>query len=280
MTFSHGAGVDCPGPRTATYSRPSSAKPPSPLKNSSSGRGTTASGTVGLEPVGAGGGADPLRALQADDLVGEAAPTAEEDRPGGRLEERPVLGGELVAAQDGHPAAARMTVADQDGLARPDERLERTLEILGVRRAMFVEDDQVDVEELQPPVLVRAQELADDVEVLRLVDPDQHDRQVARDAVSPQAWCSPFVASQQARRRSERRVRVEDPVGQALEEMGLVRLDPQVMELDLRLRPGEGHRPLEGGRLPVLVGQVQDVVARLGDHGREDRRGRSRRGRA
>ena len=61
--------------------------------------------------------------------------------------------------------------------------------------------------------------------------------------------------------RPQRRVRVEDPVGQALEEVGLVGLDAQVMELDLGLRPGQGRRPFEGGRLAVLVGQVQDLLA-------------------
>ena len=55
--------------------------------------------------------------------------------------------------------------------------------------------------------------------------------------------------------------------------MGLVRLDPEVMELDLGLRPGEGRGPLEGGRLAVLVGQVEDLVARLRDDGGEDRVG-------
>ena len=43
MTLSQGAGVACPGPRMVTYSRPPSTKPPSPLKNSSSGRGATGS---------------------------------------------------------------------------------------------------------------------------------------------------------------------------------------------------------------------------------------------
>ena len=37
MTLIHGAGVDWPGPRIVTYSAPSRAKPPSPLKNSRSG---------------------------------------------------------------------------------------------------------------------------------------------------------------------------------------------------------------------------------------------------
>src|SRR4249920_4151966 len=54
ITFSHGAGVDWPGPRVVTYSRPPSAKPPSPLKNSSSGRGSATS-FVGGFGRGAGG---------------------------------------------------------------------------------------------------------------------------------------------------------------------------------------------------------------------------------
>ena len=37
-TLIQGAGVHCPSPRTVTYSRPSSTKPPRPLKNSNSGR--------------------------------------------------------------------------------------------------------------------------------------------------------------------------------------------------------------------------------------------------
>jgi len=55
--------------------------------------------------------------------------------------------------------------------------------------------------------------------------------------------------------------------------VGLVGFDPQVMELDLGLRPGQGRRPFEGGRLTVLIGQVQDLLARLGDDRGEDRVG-------
>ncbi len=37
MTLIQGAGVDWPGPRIVTYSRPPAANPPSPLKNSRPG---------------------------------------------------------------------------------------------------------------------------------------------------------------------------------------------------------------------------------------------------
>ena len=60
--------------------------------------------------------------------------------------------------------------------------------------------------------------------------------------------------------------------------MRLVGLDAEVVELDLGLRPGQGRGPLERGRLAVLVGQVEDLLARLGDDRREDRvGGRARR---
>ncbi len=49
---------------------------------------------------------DPLGPLETDDLVGEAAAAAQQDGPGRCLEERPVVVGELVAAEDVHPAVA------------------------------------------------------------------------------------------------------------------------------------------------------------------------------
>ena len=76
--------------------------------------------------------------------------------------------------------------------------LERVLEVLGVGGAVLVDDHEVDVEQLQAPVLVGAQQLADDVEVLDLVDPDEDDRQVAGDAVGPQAGRAPLVAGRAA----------------------------------------------------------------------------------
>ncbi len=84
------------------------------------------------------------------------------------------------------------------------------------------------------------------------------------------------LLDQQARRRAQRRVRVEDPVGQPLEEVGLVGLDAEVMELHLGLRPGEDRRPLERRRLAVLVGQIEDLFASTRRRPWRRSRGRSR----
>src|SRR5437667_4198224 len=54
ITLIHGDGVHRPSPRTVTYSRPSAAKPPRPLKNSRSGRAMATSdvGFVGARRRG------------------------------------------------------------------------------------------------------------------------------------------------------------------------------------------------------------------------------------
>ena len=78
---------------------------------------------------------------------------------------------------------------------------------------------------------------------------------------SPEPGRPALVPCQELGRRPQRRIRVEDPVREALEQVRLVGLDPEVVQLDLGLRPGEGRGALEGGRLAVLVGQVEDLLA-------------------
>src|ERR1700678_2517886 len=57
ITLTHGSGVRAPSPRTVTYSRPSCAKPPSPLKNlrDSCGRPTSFCCGGGATPGPRGG---------------------------------------------------------------------------------------------------------------------------------------------------------------------------------------------------------------------------------
>ena len=79
--------------------------------------------------------------------------------------------------------------------------------------------------------------------------------------MGPETRRAPLVAGEEAGGRTHRRVRVEDPVGEALEEMGLVGLDAKVVQLDLGLGPRECRRPLERGGIAVLVGEVQDACS-------------------
>ena len=94
-------------------------------------------------------------------------------------------------------------------------------------------------------------------DVLGLVDLHQHDRQVARDPVRPQRVGAARVAREHVRRRPQRPVRVEDAAGQALEEMRLVGRDAEVVQLHLRLRPGQRGRAVERRRIAVLLREVE-----------------------
>jgi hypothetical protein len=123
--------------------------------------------------------------FEAHHLVGQAAPAAQQDRPGDGLQESPVLVRQPVAAKDVDTTVGHVPLVGEGGLARPYQRLEGLLEVLRIRGAVLVDDHEVDVEQLQPPVLVGPQELAHDVDVGFLVDPDEDDRQVPRDAVDP-----------------------------------------------------------------------------------------------
>ena len=140
-----------------------------------------------------------LGSLEPDDLVGQAAATAQQDGPRGGLEQRAVRGRELVATQDVDPATALARLLERAGLARPDDRLEEVLEAVRIRRPVLVDDHEIHVQQLQPPVLVRPEQLPDDVDVIGLVDPDEHDREVAGDAVRPQPGDAAVVLGEQAR---------------------------------------------------------------------------------
>ena len=55
--------------------------------------------------------------------------------------------------------------------------------------------------------------------------------------------------------------------GKALESACLAWADSKMTELHLRLGPGEGCRPLEGGCVAMLIDEVNQRLARGCDHG-------------
>ena len=171
-----------------------------------------------------------------------------------------------VRPHDEHAAPRSRPVRRRRRLAAADGRLQESLEVLHVRGRALVEDDQVDGKLLDPPVLVRAQELAHDPEVLRLVDLHEDDRQVAGDAVGPERGRATGVTAEHGRRRPQRPLGVEHAPGQALEQVRLVGADAEVMELHLGLGPRQRGRALERGRVAVLVGEVQGHLTGGRDH--------------
>ena len=71
-----------------------------------------------------------------------------------------------------------------------------------------------------------------------------------------------------------RRIGIEHPVCQALEQVRFVVADAEVMELDLRLGPRKGHRALEGIGVVMLVREIDCLGAGRRDHASKTRRAR------
>ena len=69
--------------------------------------------------------------------------------------------------------------------------------------------------------------------------------------------------------RAQRGVGIEDARREPLEEVRLVGRDPEVAQLDLRLRPREARDALERRGVPVLVGEREDVLPGVGDDHRQ-----------
>ena len=74
---------------------------------------------------------------------------------------------------------------------------------------MLVENDEIGAEAFEPPVLLRLQHLADECQVVGLHDLDEHDGQVARDAVRPESRLSAAVAREDVWRCAQGFIEIE-----------------------------------------------------------------------
>ncbi len=122
---------------------------------------------------------------------------------------------QVGAARAMHPGPPRALV---------EERRQLRLQVVEIAGRVFVQDDGIGRQPLEPPVLLRLQHLAHQLEVLGpSADADQQDRQVARDAVAPQSLLALLVGGALLGHGAERLVHVEQAGGEPLEEPGILR---------------------------------------------------------
>ena len=109
---------------------------------------------------------------------------------------------------------------------------------------MLVQYDQIDRHLFQTPIFVRAQKLADEPEML---SSSIRTSTMGRSPEMPWAHSVGLAraALEQVRGRPQRRIRIEDVVGEPLKKMRFVRAMPEMVQLHLRLGPGQRLRALE-----------------------------------
>src|SRR5271165_1966655 len=103
-------------------------------------------------------------------------------------------------------------------LARPHRRLEGDLKVLNIGRYPSVQDHEINGQLLHPPVFMRSQQLADDGNVLDVVDPHQNYGNVAGNVLSPEGRWAPAASANGIRRRTRRPIGVEHVAREALKE--------------------------------------------------------------
>ena len=174
-------------------------------------------------------------------LVRQGSPTVGDDGASDRLEEDPVLLRYLVPRS--YENAARPI--GQIGFdAGGDESHDLVVQQLPVTGVIFVPDHQIHRQSLQAPVGMGLNELAHEIDIGRIFNLQQHDRQIAGDGVSPEAGLPLRFFDQNARFGSKRRIGVEDRTGKA----------------PIELRVGLGDIQLAQQHLAVCPRQIKDAI--------------------
>ena len=199
------------------------------------------------------------RPLQPHHLLGQRTPARQDHHSRRRAQEDPIPRGQEVGPEHEYASMFPMLLVADRGLACSHHGFEGLLEILRVGGALRIEDHQIGGNPLQVPVLVRPHELPDDVPLLVPLDAHQSDRKIAGDAVGPEPGRAIAVPGQYLRRRAQRGIGVQQTIGQALEEMRLVLGDPEVVQLNLGLCPGQRALSLERCRLAVLLRNLESL---------------------
>ena len=188
------------------------------------------------------------------ELVGQISPLAAQDGARHAREEDALGFGHAVPAEQVRPAGPVLPGPPGSVV---EEGRELRVHLVEIAHGVLVEDHDVGAQPLEPPVLLRLQDLAHQRQVVLLDDPHQEDGEIARDAVRPEAFLAEGVAGQELRARAERSVGIQHPRGQAFEEQGLFARDAEVAEAALRVREGEGEGSRRGARLVVALGESQ-----------------------
>ncbi len=142
------------------------------------------------------------------DLLRKRTAPPNQNGPRDGEQQRPVLFGHVVGSPQKDAARPVELVRAETGVNHCHDLV---VERLLIRGRVFVEYDEVRRETPHSPEFVRVEQLPDEGQMLGLGDADEHDRNVARDAVGPQPGLSAPVSSDDIRSSAEIWVHVEQP---------------------------------------------------------------------
>ena len=116
------------------------------------------------------------------------------------------------------------------------------------------------------PVFVRADRLMQGGNVGGIIDPQQHDRQVARNPQCPERRLRGSTRNDLRGRGAQPRIVAGEHAAKGLEISGVRVADAKVAQLHLRLCPSQGGGAREGRGVAVPVDEVEQRIRCIGNH--------------
>ena len=139
--------------------------------------------------------------------------------------------------------------------------------MLAITGVVLVPDQQVDGQALEPPVRVRLYQLPYQLDVGRIGDLQQHDRQVAGNGLAPQAGLATPVAQQHAGLGAQRGRYIEDRPGQALVQLRVRLRGIELAQQHLAMRPRQVEDAVCERAIAVFLDQCQATRPPLANPG-------------
>ena len=198
----------------------------------------------------------------AMDLLRQRSAAVGENRAGDCLHQNAVLA-RYVLRRSYEDAARPVYHAGFD--ARGDQPHDLVVELLPIAGVILVPDDQVRGQPLQAPVGVGAHQLAHQIDVGRIPDLQQHERQVAGDGVAPQSRLPAAVLHDDGRVGAQCGIRVDDRTGKASVELRVGLGGVDLPQEHLAVRPRELEDAVREPPILVLLHQAQRRVAGFAD---------------
>ena len=162
------------------------------------------------------------------------------------------------------PPGRSVTLASSARGNQPHDLFVEQLPVTGV---IFVPDHQVHRQSFQTPVRVGLDELAHQIDIGRVSDLQQHDRQIAGNGVAPQAGLPAAVLAEDARVGAQRGIGVDDGAGKVSIELRVGLRGIELPQDHLAMGPCQIEDAIREPPILVFLDKAQGSVASLPDAG-------------
>src|ERR1700674_778396 len=218
-----------------------------------------------------GAGDSPLHRPAPTRLCEKRSRAVGDDGAGNRLEQDTSLVRYLIGWAHKDAAWSIHHVSLDTGRNQSHDLLLQQLPITGT---VFVPDHQIHCQALQAPVSMCLHQLAHEIDVGWITNLYQHDGQIAGNGIAPQAGLAAAILGEDTGLRTQRRIGVDDRIGEAAVELriGLGRID--LPQHDLTVGPCQLEDAIGKPAVLVFLHQAERAVASVADARHHVDRGR------